>query len=178
MLLVIVILLASVAAAHHIQDMILEVSLPSRYERIIAGETIPVESQIILLKGGQTVADVVIEYTVTDKNGVLITKASETKGGTLRIYSVMELRIPKQTPPGAYEVKVTASHGAITKQSSVTLEVEEEVQEFSFTPLMLLGIALLLFFIILLYERHKFKRIEHLIRKVSERELLKKGLIG
>ena len=169
-------LLAHTVVALHVSDIILDISLPSRYENVEADETVIVESQIILLGDGQTVADVLIDYEIRDRSDALITKTTETKGGLLRIQTVKELQIPKQTHPGVYEIIVTASHGDVQKQSSVMFEVKEKeeignAETRNVFILMAILLVNIIFFIILFYEMHKFKKIENLFERVSEKDL-------
>src|SRR3989344_421139 len=84
--------------------LLVDVEIPEGYQQLKQGDPILAETQIILVGNNRTdtIIDVLIEYMIKDKEGNLITKVSETKGGVVRIQTVKELQLPADLPMGVY----------------------------------------------------------------------------
>ncbi len=168
-------------------EIILELTVPDEYQKITAGEHLFVESQILLVRENEnSILDIIIEYSILDKEGKIINKLTETKGGIVRIGTVKELDIPKTSLPGVYTIVVKASYQDHDVESSENFEVVEDVETIigaydliSVSPLViyLIGLIFALFTIIILYQHLRFKKIEHLIVKARVKDLKRKGFI-
>ena len=167
-------------------EILLKVDLPERYRQIFPSESIVVESEIVILKTTnlEEIVDVLIEYKITDTQDKTITKLSETKGGTLRINDVKELRLPEGASAGTYQVKVKASFNGVTAEKSESFVIVAPPQAapapatINLIPLLIIiGVIITTFLILLYYQYLRFQKLEHKIRKISEKDLKREGLI-
>lgn len=138
--------------------LLVDVEIPEGYQQVKQGDSILIETQIILVGVNNTsaVTDVLIDYVVKDKDGKVITSLSETKGGVVRIQTVKEMHLPLDIPTDVYSVTVKASYKEISGQSSSSFNIvtsfgEEAFSSSFFTTknlliLLLLGILSLFFF--------------------------------
>ncbi|MBI4153086.1 hypothetical protein HY497_01065 [Candidatus Woesearchaeota archaeon] len=169
------------AVVEDVQDIILSLDLPSEYKKVAPGGDIRLESQILLLREqDRDIADIIIEYAIIDRRGLVLAKAAETKGGIERISTTKELAVPSDAQPGIYEIVVKASHGDITKQSSVVFEVIASEEQFalSITSILVgIGTILLFFFVMLVYIYLRFRKLHKLITVISTKNLKSGGFI-
>src|SRR3989344_9517043 len=111
------------------QDLLLvDVEIPGGYRHLVPGESVFVETQIILVGNNQSnpLVDVLIEYIVKNKDDQVITKITETKGGIVRIQTVKELHLPADIRPGIFSVTVRTSYKEEMTETSATFEVAEQ----------------------------------------------------
>jgi len=158
--------------------LLVDTYIPSKYERVASGESVLVESEIIL-RDNKEIVDVEIEYTITDSKNSIIYRVVETKGGIVRINGVKELNIPLGLEPGIYHANVRASYSNFVRSDSDSFEVikkphiEQSLLIRKDYLVMVLIIILLIFIGMLYYEHKKFKHIKKLITLVDEKELMK-----
>lgn len=163
-------LLVSLAQAQEL--LLVDVEIPEGYQQLKSGDSVLVETQIILVGTNTThpITDVLIEYIVKDKEGNIINSLSETKGGVVRIQTVKELHLPNDLPTGTYSVTTKASVAKLVGQNSASFKITKDLGEESFsTPffsnknlfiLLLVGLLGLFFF-----SAYQFWKIGKLYKK-------------
>lgn len=158
------------------QEIILvDVNIPEGYRHLVPGEPVFAETQIILIGRDQTdsLVDVVIEYSVKDKENNVITKITETKGGIVRIQATKELHLPADLVPGIYSVTVKASYKGIAETgASTTFEVVKSYAKETSLPqdiksLLIIIIAIMLIFF--LFSAYQFWKIAKFTKKSRRR---------
>lgn len=167
-------------------NIIISLSILENYQKINAGEEILLESEILLLGSEKSgISDVVLEYSIKDKNSLVINKVVETKSGEFRIDDVKHLLIPEDLPPGVYTVCLKAVWQNISKETALNFEVvgallksnyadPEEVSQINIhnTIIEILIILIVILLIIMLLIQHKkFKRIEKKIKIITVKDL-------
>jgi len=159
---------------------ILKVDVPSRFEEIRPGEDIAVNIEVFLLKDQeqQKIVDIIMEYHVFNEKGELITKLIETKGILLRLDDVKEISLPGNIPPGIYTIDIRATYKGASVTNSDIFEVIKPVKPTKIeAEYLIILVILVLFVAAMIYEYKKFKYMERMITKISERDLINKGLI-
>ncbi|MDO8510923.1 MAG: hypothetical protein Q7S55_02045 [Nanoarchaeota archaeon] len=155
--------------------LLIDLNIPEGYHHLIPGDSVFVETQIILVGRNQTdpLTDVLIEYAVKDKDNQVITKISETKGGIVRIQTVKELHLPTDISPGIFSVTVRASYKEAATETSATFEVAEShaSQDFPLPQdIKSLFITLLVTIIsFFLFSAYQFWKIKHLYKRTKKR---------
>ncbi len=111
--------------------LLVDVTIPEGYQHLIPGDSVLVETQIILVGRDQMepVIDVLIEYTIKDKNNNIVTKLSETKGGIVRIQTIKELHLPADLLPGIYTLTAKASYKNVSAETSSSFELFKNYAE-------------------------------------------------
>ncbi len=106
-------------------EIFLEVLIPSKYAQLNPGESVLIQSDIILREdqAKAVVTDVLIEYSVKDSSEAILAKVLETKGGILRLSTVRELELPSSAKAGMYTVEVSAQYQNITGKNSAQFEI-------------------------------------------------------
>ena len=170
------------AVVEDVHDIVLSLDLPSGYKTVAPGGDIRLESQILLLREqDRDIADIIIEYAIIDRHGSVLVRTVETKGGIVRIFTVKELIVPFDAQSGIYELVVKASHGDVTKQSSVVFEVVEASEErfaLSINSILVgIGAILLFFFVMLVYIYWRFRQLHKRIILISAKNLKKRGFV-
>ena len=114
-----------------LSELLINVNIPKHYFHIYSGESVLVETEIILKQeeNATEMHDILIEYAIKENNGAVVTKAIETKGGILRINTIKELQLPSDAKPGMYTFEVKASKGSIVGINSATFEIIEKIPE-------------------------------------------------
>jgi len=152
--------------------LLVDVEIPEGYQQLKQGDPILAETQIILVGNNRTdtIIDVLIEYMIKDKEGNLITKVSETKGGVVRIQTVKELQLPADLPMGVYSITTKASYKDIAGETSASFKITRNLGQEQFSSsffntrnlliLLLLGIITLIFL-----SAYQFWRIGRLYHK-------------
>ena len=181
-LLGIVFLIASIGSVIAVENtkIILKVDVPSRFEEIRPGEDIAVNIEVFLLKDQeqQKIVDIIMEYHVFNEKGELITKLIETKGILLRLDDVKEISLPGNIPPGIYTIDIRATYKGASVTNSDIFEVIKPVKPTKIeAEYLIILVILVLFVAAMIYEYKKFKYMERMITKISERDLINKGLI-
>ncbi|MDO8511258.1 MAG: hypothetical protein Q7S55_03770 [Nanoarchaeota archaeon] len=158
------------------QDLLLvDAIIPEGYRHLVLGESVFVETQIILVGNNQSspLVDVLIEYAVKDKDGQVITKISETKGGIVRIQTVKELHLPADLSPGIFSVTVRASYKEKAMETATTFEVAEQhalpVSFYTQDVNNLFIIILVAIVSLFLFSAHQFWKIKHLYKRTKKR---------
>ncbi len=156
---------------------IVKVDIPENYEKISPGDSLIINSEVILLREDPNkIADVVLEYFIYDEKGSLVIKLVETKGLQLRLNTLKEIKLPPDTIEGTYTLDVKASYGKITTTSSDLFEIKRATQKID-NMYIIIAVILILFITALFYEYKKFKYIEKMIKKIDERDLIKRGFV-
>ncbi|GEM_PF-5466016 len=148
--------------------LLVNVEIPEGYQHISEGDSILVDTQINLVgyQQNNTITDVVIEYVIKDKEGNIITRLSETKGGFIRIQTVKELLLPSNLPLGIYSVIVRANYKDVSRESSVSFEItktyldsRDSSQTTTKNLLITLVIGMVVLFLFSAYQFWKLGRI-------------------
>jgi hypothetical protein len=174
-----IIAIGSVIAVENTK-IILKVDVPSRFEEIRPGDDIAVNTEVFLLKENeqQKIVDIILEYSVFNEKGELITKVIETKGILLRLDDVKEISLPKNVLPGVYTIDIRATYKGVSVANSDIFEVIKPVKPTKIeAEYLTILVILVLFVAAMIYEYKKFKYMERMIKKVSERDLISNGLI-
>lgn len=171
------ILLAFLEISAAQERLYLNSSILSRYKTISAGEVILVNTEIILSREEtETPVDIAIEYAIYDSKGSFLYKIKETKSLFLRMTTVKEVEIPLNAEKGSYSLVVKADYKDVTATSSDEFEIiEGPIYIPRFYTYIIIGIILLILLIFtfsLYYQYRKFKYMEKLVKKVSERDLI------
>ena len=134
--------------------LLVDAEIPESYQILAAGDSVLVETQIILVGKNQTdtLTDVVIEYVVKDKDNKIITQLSETKGGLVRIQTVKELHLPSDLSLGTYSISIRASYKEVLGETSASFKVAKPESNYNLTlssannllKFILVGMAVLL----------------------------------
>ena len=142
-------------------------NIPSQYKAVNVGETILIQTEVILIKDfteEEKVTDVLLEYAVKDSKGNTIISFSETKGTILRLDTLKEVSMPKDSPPGIYVVEVKASYRENIGMDTELFEVQNEQSQIqpleqSINSYLTAIIAILLMVMISLY--YSYRRIKN-----------------
>jgi hypothetical protein len=160
-------LVAAETSTKTAKPFMISIEIPPDYQKVQADDSVVVQSEVLLPDSLKTenITDVIIEYTVTDQEGNIITALSETKGGLLRIESIKELPLPKKIPAGTYNVMVSANCKGAIGQASASFEVVEQVGEMetisglTIQLLLILLIGMTGFFLFLVHLFWKMKKL-------------------
>ena len=107
-----------------------DLEIPSQYKTANAGEAILIQTEVILIKDftgeeKDNVTDVLLEYTIKDSKSNIILSFSETKGTLLRLNTLKEISMPKDSPPGIYLAEVRASYRENSGMDAELFEVQK-----------------------------------------------------
>ena len=106
------------------------INIPEKYLHIYPGEPVLVETEIILVQENVIVAhDILIEYTIKNYNGSVVTKVMETKGGRERLSIVKELVVSSDAKPGIYTLEIKVNKGSVESLTTENFEVVEKILE-------------------------------------------------
>lgn len=151
----------------NLSGLLIKVNILEKNHQIYPGGSVLVETEIILLQeeNAGSIHDILIEYTLKDHTGSVVSKVIETKGGRDRITAINELVLSSDTKPGIYFVEVKASKGNVQVMASATFEVVEKLSELknegkirNYAMLVLVVFNLLLIFaIFFLAGKHRFR---------------------
>lgn len=150
--------------------LLVDLEIPEGYQQLNQQESVLVETQIILVGRNQTdkLTDVLIEYSIKNKEDDTIIKLSETKGGVVRIQAVKELHLPAELLPGIYSVAVRASYKNVSAENSASFEVTKmlvEIEAFSQPTTRNLLLTIIVGMITLfLFSAYQFWKIERIHR--------------
>ncbi len=179
LLLVLLTLLLTTSLQAQNAEVVVNLNIPSQYRTIQQGNSLLVETELLLVREKQdSIIDILIEYTVRDPQGQVVTQFSETKGTLLRINTIKDIPIPATVAPGIYTLEVNASYNGHSSKDTVFFDIAEfkkvdlgELRK-EFTVFVILFAAITLFFLtILYYEYFKFKRLERTLEKVGVKDL-------
>ncbi len=174
------------SSAEHIEQLLVDVNVPSTDKQLTAGESVlvQVEARIVSGEKERKLADMFLEYTLKNQEGETLLTAVETKGGIDQITAVRELFIPRDAAPGVYTIDVQVTHGDFSRTASAHFMVEQNTrQELTrgswYILAMLIGFSLnaLAFPAFIWYEHRKFKKLKMHLLKVEEKHLKQYGFI-
>ncbi len=173
-LIILIVLVSSINAQEKLS---LNVNIPTIYKEVFIGESILIETEIILIEHKpDEIIDVLIEYFVKDEKGSIIYKLSETKGGILRINDVKEIEIPNDIKPGLYIVEVKASYDNIFVVDSNSFNIiKKPFWDGDDKTILIIAIFIFIILGFLYYELYKIKKYIHY--KVNGKTLFKEKLI-
>ncbi len=167
-----------ISSAEHLKQIVVDVSIPSGYKEIIAGDSFlaRVDVNLISQENGHELSDLLFNYTIKNQEGITLFTASETKGAAGQISIVKKLLIPGNAASGLYTVEVEVRHGDMERNSFASVKVQENdrqaraLQE-QFPREMIISGFLFIFLVFLAlawYLRQKFLTIKTYHEKVEK----------
>jgi len=162
----------------------LEIEIPHEYQEVAPGEKIWFTSKVLNL-ANQGRVDIILEYSLFDERGILVSSRSETVAIETQASFVGSIGIPSEAPSGEYDlqVKVTSASGS-TSRGNTSITVLEK-QSFFKTYQVLLGwiltcLALFLFLVWFIPFLRRCNRNRSIKRRVSEivHEKIRRGSIS
>ena len=171
-----------VKADHEKGELLIDLKIPSEYRKVIAGQTMLTETEVTLIREVREnkINDITILFTIINSSGANVLKLSETKGTILSSHSIREFSIPSELNPGLYLLSVRVSYNGFFREDQEAFEIVSSEEANNSTAAAtnnrtfiksLLVIVVIIFTAILHYQYQKVKKIEKLIRKVSEKHL-------
>ncbi len=165
----------------------IQITIPEDYDSVKSGEDLLVDIKLVNL-GGAGREDVYLDFWIEDMDHTLLLSKKETVAVETQANFVRTFKIPETTKPGTYEIFVKLTYAdnrqALASQSFEVIK-NDDVQQpagnfphFNFYLLWIVIIMLILLLVLFIYiEYHHHKETKALIRRISEEDLLKHGLI-
>lgn len=155
----------------------LELKIPETYKEIVPGQTIWVTTKI-LNRGNNERLDITLEYLVKDANNNNIFKKSETLAIEVQSSFVGEIKIPKNTPKGEYEITANLllnEEIIASSKDSFKITPQKKQNNYIIYSIILVIIVIILFTIKPLFKKfNQFNHKQKLKRKINR--IIKKRL--
>lgn len=170
------------AVKGEIISLTVDINIPEQYTKILPGNEILVENEIIFVgKEDSKKIDIIIECAIIGEDGTVINKITDTKGGQLRVTDIKHLLIPENTAPQVGIIKTTATYKGLIGMETANFEIieidedylkttsEQASKEQKIYMIAILSFILTLFFITVYLQHRRFKQLEKRVTKRLEK---------
>lgn len=157
-----------------------EVFIPKKYQVLIPGEDLIVQTTILNVKAPQPV-DIIIEYYIRDSEGTEIWNEFETKAIERKLTSLKTVRLSDTIELGNYLFYAVVRYENTTSTGGALFSiVKEKVTEEEKLVIVAIIVGIILVFVILLaiyyYERQR-REMKVITRRLNAADLYRVGLI-